>query len=95
MDDVTFKLSTPIKQGAEEIKALTIKAPTLKAIRKIGLPFRFGGAAGSEFEIDAERLAQYLSELCALPPSTIDQITATDFVGLTQVFSGFFGQSQA
>ncbi len=95
MNDVSFNLTTPIKHGAEEIRALTIKAPTLKTIRKIGLPFRFGGAAGSEFEIDAERLARYLSELCALPPSTIDQISATDFVGITQVFSGFFGQSPA
>ena len=95
MNDVTFNLRTPIKHGTEEIGVLTVKAPTLKTIRKIGLPFRFGVVAGSEFEIDAERLARYLSELCALPPSTIDQISATDFVGLTQVFSGFFGQSPA
>lgn len=92
MEDVTFKLSTPIKHGSEEVKVLEIKAPTLKAIRKIGVPFRFG-ATGSEFEIDAERIAQYLSELCALPPSTVDQISAKDFIGLIQVFSGFFGQS--
>lgn len=94
MSDVTFELTKPIVNGSEEIQSLTIKEPTIKVIRKIGLPFVMGGAAGSSFEIDADRVARYLVALCALPPSAIDQISAADFVGITKVISDFFGQSQ-
>lgn len=94
MSDVTFELAKPITHANEEIRTLTIKEPTLKTIRKIGLPFIMSGAAGSSFEIDADRVARYLVELCALPPSTIDQISAGDFVSITKVVGDFFGQSQ-
>nr|DAL40578.1 MAG TPA_asm: tail assembly chaperone protein [Caudoviricetes sp.] len=94
MSEVTFELSTPIYQGTEEIKTLTIMRPTLKIIKLIGTPFKVS-AKEDEFDIRADRLAQYISKCCALPPSVIDDIDAYDYVQLAGVFAAFFDRSPA
>ena len=92
MTDIKFELTTPIYQGTEEIKTLTIRRPTLKVIKLIGTPFKMS-ASSDEFDIRADRLAEYIAKCCALPPSVADDIDAYDYVKLAGVFAAFFDRS--
>ena len=94
MTDIKFELTTPIYRGTEEIKTLTIRRPTLKVIKLIGTPFKMS-ASSDEFDIRADRLAEYIAKCCALPPSVADDIDAYDYVKLAGVFAAFFDRSPA
>ena len=89
-DDITttITLRRPIREGTREITVLTLREPTTPEIRKIGLPFAL--RMDETMQVDAERVAIWLSKLSAVPPSTIDQMHRLDFMEACQRVPGFF-----
>lgn len=89
----TVKLSTPIEVAGETITELSMREPTAREMRSLGDPFTpVYGADGSTraLNFDNETVVQYLSKLCTVPPSTIDKLTAKDFLSARGELTRFF-----
>lgn len=78
-------LTSPIQRGDETISFLEFRAPTGKDIRACGMPIDGRG------EIAAASVARFMSELGAVPPSTIDSLSAHDWQNAAVAVLGFFG----
>ena len=90
----TLHLKTSIKAHGEEVSKLEIRAPNGKDLRLFGSPFqmtpnRETGEALPRFDNDAS--ARLLTELAGVPLSSIDQMSASDFLAAQMVLLGFFG----
>ena len=78
----TLKLSKSIMHGTEEITELKFREMTMGDIRKHGIP---------------EKPTEYLelaSELTAIPPPILDQMSPKDFIPLVEAIGSFFAQSE-
>ena len=93
----TITLSKPITAHGEQIQELTLREPTIKDVRKLGLPYLIhtDGSGGSSVEIRADTILNYASTLAAVPPSSIDQLALADFSPLQAAVMGFFGDMTA
>ena len=85
-----FKLTKPIVFTQEEISTLDIREPTAKEVKRLGLPIDIEAKG-----INTACVHAYLVELCALPPSVIDQLSARDFTRAAVVVAGFFGEAES
>ena len=57
-----------------------------------GMPFKLVDDKGcTRFEMDSDACAKYISELGGVPPSTVDELSAEDFVELQGTVISFFG----
>lgn len=83
-----IELTKPIKHGQEVIDVLTLREPTAKDIKTLGLPFDV-----STKNVDTNAVFNYLVALAALPPSVIDQMSASDFTKAIGGVASFFGDS--
>ena len=75
----TIELKHPIEAHGETVTTIELKRPKVKHLKAMDK------ATG-----DVERVAALLTELGALPPSSVDQIDAEDFAVLAEVVGGFF-----
>lgn len=82
-----FKLSRPVQFGSDMLETLDVREPTAKDIKVLGFPLN------ADKKVDTAIVYSYVSRLAAIPPSTVDQISATDFIGLMALIIGFFGGS--
>lgn len=89
--EVKVPLRRPIQAHGEELRELTLREPTGKDLRVMGLPFGF--SAGGEVQIDAAATHRAISTLAGIPPSSVDQLSAQDFMGVTGALMGFFGEA--
>ncbi|WP_417036100.1 phage tail assembly protein [Dakarella massiliensis] len=85
MGAAEFKLTAPVKRGEDTIEVLELREPTAKDIKVLGFPIT------GEKRVDAAVVYDYIERLAAIPPSTVDQISASDFIGLMALVLGFFG----
>ena len=85
---VSLKLKKPIRHGDDEILMLEFREPTAKDIKNLGYPVTM------KEEVDAGVIFNYTVALTNLPPSVISQISARDFVQITGIVAGFFGDSE-
>lgn len=83
MGAAEFKLTVPIKRGEDTIEVLELREPTAKDIKVLGFPIT------GEKRVDAAVVYDYIERLAAIPPSTVDQISASDFIGLMALVLGF------
>ena len=81
----TYRLEKPIKYGDDELTELTIEEPNAGQIAELGYPFDM------KSNIIPKVVLDYLTKLTALPPSTIKQLSARDFMQLSGVVVSFFG----
>lgn len=81
---ISVRLKYPITAHGETIDTIELKRPTVKHLR-----------AMDKAKGDVERVAGLISELAALPPSSVDQIDSEDFGELSEVIAGFFESSPA
>lgn len=88
MDKLQLKLSEPIKHIDEEIKVLEFREPTADDAIKLGYPAVFG--ANGEPIFNAKTVYAYLSELTALPPSTVKKVAFCDVEKFKYFLSTFF-----
>lgn len=88
--DNILKLSSPIKHGEDELFEIPFRAPTMRDIRKLGLPLNIESR-----DVNMEAAAKYLEVLAGLPPSVVNQLSAADSIAWIVEFAPFFGGSQA
>ncbi len=90
----TVELTTPIQAHGEEVHALTLRPPLGKDIRVIGFPFAMASVGGdTETRFDAKVISRYVVELAGVPLSSVDQLSAADWVEVMGAVTSFFGQS--
>jgi hypothetical protein len=89
---VKFLLSQPITAFGKEITEIELKKPNCGTLRRAGYPFKWETTrSGTRMQlIDAESMANYISELAGIPPSSVDNITAGDALALSTVIIDFF-----
>lgn len=89
-ETVTIDLSTPIQadDGTRTRTQLVLRRPTVKELRACGAPYRIGAQNGS-ISPDYEACAQLISMICAIPPSSVDQLDGADFDDIALRLVGF------
>jgi hypothetical protein len=92
-DEVTVPLARPIQAHGEEIRHLTLREPTGKDLRLIGMPFEFTQAGSTR--IDAAAMAKAIVHLAGIPLSSYDKLSAADVMAATMAVMGFFGEAPA
>lgn len=86
-------LTKVIKAHGEEVVELELAKPTSKDVRELGYPFTAQPNASGEADM---RLlpdigAKYISRLCKIPMSSVDQLEPLDFLLIHTEICGFFG----
>ena len=92
--NVRIPLSTPIEAHGETLSEITLREPTGRDLRLCGLPYRISMETG-EATIDASAMAKMISALAAVPPSTVDRLSAEDWQAAMGAVLGFFGKAAA
>src|SRR5215469_7383652 len=77
---MNIALMKPIIAHGKETSELSLREPTGKDLRKTGVPFRVQPDGIPTY--DTEACAKLISELAAIPSSSVDQLDALDFVRL-------------
>ena len=90
MGNYVLKLTSPIKHGADELFEIPYRAPSMRDIRKLGLPLNIESK-----DVNMEAAAKYLEVLAGLPPSVVNQLSAADSISWIVELAPFFGGSQA
>lgn len=87
---VSLKLTSAIKAHGEDVTELNFREPRGKDIIDCGFPFRSVGV-GSEVHrmTDAKCVGAYISVLSNIPPSSVDQLSASDFQEAMLIVLGF------
>lgn len=92
----TLSLTAPIEAHGETISILTFRPPTGRDIRECGLPFVLGQSdAGHTSKFDGATIARYISKLAGIPTSSVDKLSAPDFLAATGIIGGFFAEAPA
>lgn len=90
------KLTKAITAHGEEISELDLREPTGKDVQELGFPYIVLMTGDDQaLQIQAKTVGKYVSRLAAVPPSTIDQLSASDLSALSGVVLGFFGVEAA
>lgn len=88
-NSLCFQLSEPVMAHGEQVKELVLREPTAKDIRECGFPLDGKG------NINTAAIAEYISNLAAIPPSSVDNLSAGDFSELMgQIVLFFVPKSQ-
>ena len=83
----TLMLSAAVTAHGQQVDRLTLRLPTGKDLRSCGLPYKL--TAEGEIAINAAPMHRMIAELAAVPPSTIDQLSAGDWNNAAMVVLGF------
>lgn len=75
--------------GDDNVRELTLREPTGKDLRTLGLPFTI--SATGQVNPDSAVIARHISALAGIPPSSVDQLSAADFMTCSIAVMGFFG----
>lgn len=94
-ETTTMPLTTPIQAHGETLSALELRCPTVKELRACGAPYRLGANAGGfgGVAVDYDACARLISSICAIPPSSVDQMDAGDFDEAAWRLVGFMRRS--
>ena len=89
--DVTITLSRPVMANGEMVKTLTFREPTGSDMVMIGekWPVNIDWATGAVTP-NPEVMANVMSTLAAVPPSTIKALKGKDFSTCAHALLGFF-----
>lgn len=88
----TMTLSQPIQAHGETVRTLTFRTPTGADLVKCGMPFRFTQRNGeTSRDIDTIATAALIARLASVPPSSVETMTARDFVEGMAIVTGFLG----
>ena len=89
MEKIEFELTQPITAHGETVKALQVRRPTIGEMRNIkGFPYVLG--ENMLPVADTDKSAKYIAVCCAIPPSSVDQLSCHDFSKLTWMIISFF-----
>ncbi len=91
MPDTIVQLSKPISAHGEEVTSLTLREPTGKDVKECGVPF---GIEGGGVVLQPAPAAKLISRLAGIPSSSVDALSAPDFLTLANTVIGFFSSSR-
>jgi len=92
MADETIKipLSKPITAHGETLNEIVLRRPTVKEMRTCGQPYCVSsGGNGGSMQADYNACAKLLAAICAVPPSSIDEMDGGDFDDACMILVGF------
>ena len=89
---IPVQLSQPIKAHNRDVTSLTLRPLTGKDLRICGAPYRIG-RQGEEGIVDSQAVSAMISELAAIPISSVDQLAAADWFACWGVIQGFLDGS--
>jgi hypothetical protein len=87
------KLSKSIKAHGEPVETLTWREPTAGDIRQAGCPIILEfvpGSDGPRMTFNEQKMNALISILAAIPPSSVDQLSAGDWHAIAFKLSRFF-----
>lgn len=85
----TILLRTPIQAHGEERRQLTFREPKGADFQAgLNLPLRFG--EGGTMSMDSAAVSAWISRLGEIPPSSVGQLTAVDWMEAMKAVMGFF-----
>jgi hypothetical protein len=86
-------LTKPINSYGKEITELEFHEPNGQDVRIAGVPYRIDTLAdGTErSDYNTAAAATLISRLANIPPSSVDQMAASDFVAAMNLVLSFFG----
>lgn len=88
---VTVKLRSPITAHGETVSELVFREPRGKDIAACGMPRTFVIRSKSTvMEVDTASIHDYIVALAGIPPTSADQISASDWSDVTTAILGFF-----
>jgi hypothetical protein len=92
VDPNSFTLTKPIQAHGDEIKVLRWREPTGGDIERAGNPINIEmfGLEQPRLSFDEKKMTAMISLLCAIPPSSVRQITASDWNSIAWRMVGFF-----
>lgn len=76
-DKIVVKLSKEVMAHGEKVKELSFRRPTGHDIQRRGLPLRIFD--DGSLEVSGPSMSKHMSELAAVPPSTIEELTGSDW----------------
>lgn len=85
-DPIKYKLTSSIQAHGATLTELELRKPTVMELRACGMPYKMTGAA---VQADYAACAKLLSAICAIPPSSVDQMDAADFDDAALILVGF------
>jgi hypothetical protein len=90
-DSKTIPLSKPIVAHGETLSELVLRRPTVKELRACGQPYRVsgGGGGGASVQADYDAGAKLIAAICAIPPSSVDEMDPGDFDDACMILVGF------
>ncbi len=84
-------LKKPIQAHGATVTSITLERPKGKEIAACGLPRHFLRRGKTiVMEVDAEAIHAYISALGNIPPSSVDQIDAEDWMEVQEAVLDFF-----
>ncbi|MGN0896361.1 MAG: hypothetical protein ACI4NC_06305 [Succinivibrio sp.] len=85
-DTTTIQLTKPIQWGAKEITEIELKPMSFQYARKYGIPVKNGNAEDPDFE----KIALYIQDLGALPPTVVNALSFQDVMNCLNHIISFF-----
>lgn len=86
-------LTKPITAYGKEVTELDLRVPTGDDMITCGVPLKWEtSASGSQFRhINADSVANYISALGNIPPSSVKTMAPRDIMKAAEFISSFFG----
>ena len=93
MDETTkIILTKPIQAHGQTVSALELRSPTAREFIEAGRPpYTVAGDGG--VAPDLQICAKLLAKICAIPPSSVEQLVPADLFKAVWVVVGFTGGS--
>lgn len=86
-----MKLTKPIQAHDVTHHELTFREPTGADLARNGFPFKYETDGGRNMRVmDTTSIAKYISDLAAIPPSSVAQLNVIDFTRAMGEVLGFF-----
>lgn len=89
-------LSKAITAHGADVTELELREPTGKDVQELGFPYIvLMNGDDQALQIQVKTVGKYVSRLAAVPPSSIDQLSAGDLSALAGAVLSFFGVEAA
>ena len=93
-EPINITLAEPIKAHGEAVFALTIQSVRAKHIRLFGDPL-IRASDGTSFSVDGGKMAALIGALAGIPISSVDQLSAPDYLECQLAVLSFFTPAAA
>jgi hypothetical protein len=89
----TITLREPVQAHGQELAAVTLRPPKGADIAACGYPLLLlgdGTGVDAQAQPDARAVTKYIARLGDVPPSTVNQLSASDWQACMLAVVGFF-----